>query len=64
MHSRRLIATWLIGFCSPNLLKSAGFAKHAVSITKQKDTEVRAAHANNDYDPGEHHQVASRSSCS
>ncbi|KAJ7769348.1 copper amine oxidase [Mycena metata] len=37
---------------SPNLLKSAGFAKHAVSITKQKDTEVRAAHANNDYDPG------------
>ncbi|KAJ7032822.1 copper amine oxidase [Mycena alexandri] len=37
---------------SPNLLKSVGFAKHALSITKQKDTEVRAAHANNDYDPG------------
>ncbi|KAJ7906597.1 copper amine oxidase, partial [Mycena leptocephala] len=37
---------------SPNLLKSQGFAKHALYVTKQKDTEVRASHANNDYDPG------------
>ncbi|KAJ7320783.1 putative copper amine oxidase [Mycena albidolilacea] len=37
---------------SPNLLRSQGFAKHALYITKQKDTEVRASHANNDYDPG------------
>ncbi|KAJ7186602.1 copper amine oxidase [Mycena filopes] len=36
----------------PNLLKSQGFAKYALSVTKQKDTEVRSAHANNDYDPG------------
>ncbi|KAJ7479846.1 copper amine oxidase [Mycena latifolia] len=37
---------------SSNLLKSQGFAKHALYVTKQKDTEVRASHANNDYDPG------------
>ncbi|KAF7334469.1 Amine oxidase [Mycena venus] len=37
---------------SPNLLKSAGFAKHALYVTKQKDTEVHSSHPNNDYDPG------------
>ncbi|KAJ7641294.1 copper amine oxidase [Roridomyces roridus] len=37
---------------SPNLLKSQGFAKQALSVTKQKDTEARSSHANNDYDPG------------
>ncbi|KAJ6629905.1 copper amine oxidase [Mycena sp. CBHHK59/15] len=37
---------------SPNLLKSQGFATHALYVTKQKDTEARASHANNDYDPG------------
>ncbi|KAJ7159987.1 copper amine oxidase [Mycena crocata] len=37
---------------SPNLLKSQGFAKYPLYVTKQKDTEVRASHANNDYDPG------------
>ncbi|KAJ7661708.1 copper amine oxidase [Mycena rosella] len=34
------------------LLKSQGFATHGLYITKQKDTEVRASHANNNYDPG------------
>ncbi|KAJ7199635.1 putative copper amine oxidase [Mycena pura] len=37
---------------SSNLLKSQGFATHALYVTKQKDTEVRSSHANNDYDPG------------
>ncbi|KAF7290310.1 Amine oxidase [Mycena chlorophos] len=36
---------------SPNLLNSAGFATHALYVTKQKDTEVHASHPNNDYDP-------------
>ncbi|KAF7315690.1 Amine oxidase [Mycena indigotica] len=37
---------------SSNLLKSQGFATHGLYVSKQKDTEVRASHANNDYDPG------------
>ncbi|KAF7313195.1 Amine oxidase [Mycena kentingensis (nom. inval.)] len=37
---------------SSNLLKSQGFATHGLYVTKQKDNEVRASHANNDYDPG------------
>ncbi|KAJ6511201.1 copper amine oxidase [Mycena sanguinolenta] len=37
---------------SPNLLQSANFATHALYVTKQKDTEARSSHANNDYDPG------------
>ncbi|KAJ7910597.1 putative copper amine oxidase [Mycena leptocephala] len=49
---------------SPNLLKSQGFAKHALYVTKQKDTEVRASHANNDYDPGIPLSISKNSSTS
>lgn len=36
---------------SSNLLNSMNFATHAFYVTKQKDTEPRASHALNDYDP-------------
>ncbi|KDQ60427.1 hypothetical protein JAAARDRAFT_191806 [Jaapia argillacea MUCL 33604] len=35
---------------SSNLINSQNFATHQLYVTKQKDTEPRAAHANNDYD--------------
>ncbi|WRT68622.1 uncharacterized protein IL334_005600 [Kwoniella shivajii] len=35
---------------SSNLLNSAGFATHAYYVTKQKDSELRASNAWNDYD--------------
>ncbi|WWC71351.1 uncharacterized protein I206_105306 [Kwoniella pini CBS 10737] len=35
---------------STNLLNSAGFATHAYYVTKQKDSELRASNAWNDYD--------------
>ncbi|KAJ7078447.1 copper amine oxidase [Mycena belliarum] len=44
---------------SANLLKSQAFAKHALYVTKQKDTEARASRANNNYDPGKYTLPAS-----
>ncbi|EIM84675.1 copper amine oxidase [Stereum hirsutum FP-91666 SS1] len=35
---------------STNLLNSQSFATHQLYVTKQKDTEPKAAHANNNYD--------------
>ena len=38
---------------SSNLLESANFATHHLYVTRQKDTEPHAAHANNNYDVGD-----------
>ena len=35
---------------SSNLFDSQNFATHQLYVTKQKDTELHAAHANNNYD--------------